>query len=286
MRYKEGSTFVNSTGFQRIQRAEPAIFPRDYAEISSVSFAPPSKAGPCEPEPGATWWTITATAREVVRVGTGAPSSLLQWSDINASGNPATDAQILVRWDADVALVDVGAGARFSILAPAVTVSMRVPAEGGRVITNQNSGGDGLTANVTQFVKDTLVTVGASCAEAPIGDTIARLTRTYDTAQTDVQAPNGAGAIPAVAGLYRVPSRARRVTFSVPDGTPIPGAGVGVRWIQGQPDGAGAGVRLGLLDNWTRRTSPEVEVPGSAGTFFLVGFAAGDTVTATWDLDL
>jgi hypothetical protein len=287
MRYKEGSTFVNSTGFQRIQSATPAIFPRDFAEISSVSFAPPSKAGPCEPEPCATWWTITATAREVVRQGTGAPSSLLQWSDINAQGNPGTDAQILVRWEADVALVDIGAGARFSILAPAVTVSLRVPAQDARVITNQNvQGGVGLTGAPAQFVKDTLVTVGASCAEAPIGDTIARLTRTYDLTQTDVLAPNGAGAIAALPALYRVPSRARRVTFSVPDAVAVPGAGVGVRWYQGQPDGAGVGVRLGLVDDWGRRTSPAVEAPGSAGTFLLVGFAAGATVTATWELDL
>jgi hypothetical protein len=76
------------------------------------------------------------------------------------------------------------------------------------------------------------------------------------------------------------------VTFSVPDAVAVPGAGVGVRWYQGQPDGAGVGVRLGLVDDWGRRTSPAVEVPGSAGTFLLVGFAAGATVTATWELDL
>ncbi len=287
MRFVPGSTFVNSTGFQRVQRTAPAIFPRDYAEISSVSFAPPSQAGKCPPEPCSTWWTIVATAREVVREGTGAPSNLLQWSDINAGGNPGTDAQLLVRWEADSALVDVAAGTRFSILAPAVTVSLRVPAQDGRVITNQNQrDGVGLTAAPGQFLKDTLVTIGASCAEAPIGDTIARVTRTYDTTQSDVQAPNTPGAIPFVAGLYRVPSRARKVQFSVPPGNAIPGAGIGVEFFQGQPDALGNGISLGLVDRWPGRISETVLVPGMAGTILLVGFAPGETVTATWELDL
>ncbi|MCK4960202.1 MAG: hypothetical protein KAT00_12400 [Planctomycetes bacterium] len=285
--FRRGSTFVNSTGFQRVAPANAPIFPADFSAISSVAFAPQPKQGQCEPEPCEQWWTITATAREVTREAPGGVAMpLLQWSDINNSGQPGTDAQLLVRWEADAALVDIAAGCRFSVLAPAITVSVQVPSAGDRVITNQNSGGDGLTAAASALVKDTLVTIGASCSDSPIGTTNARLTRTYDLLQTDVQTINGPGAIVAQAALYRVPSRVRAVTFSVPETQAIPAAGTGILWNRGAPNAAGVATRLGLVDAWGARTSPRVAVPGGAGTFFLFGFAPGDIVTATWELDI
>ena len=285
--YRAGSTFTNSTGFQRVAAPDAAIYPRDFSAISSVAFAPVPKQGMIEPDPGLQWWTVTATAREITREAPGAVvMPLLQWADINAAGNAGTDAQLLIRWGADVALIDIAAGSRFSVLAPAITVVVQVPSAGDRVITNQNSGGDGLTPAGGSLVKDTLVTISAACADAPIGNTNARLTRTYDLLQTDVQPINGAGGIVAQAALYRVPSRARRVTFSVPDTQAVPGAGVGVLWNRGAPNAAGVATRLGLVDSWGSRTSPRVSVPGGAGSFFLFGFAAGAIVTATWELDL
>ena len=285
--FRRGSTFVNSTGFQRVAAGNAPIFPAAFSAISSVAFAPQPKQGACEPEPCEQWWTITATAREITREAPGGvPMPLLQWADINAAGNAGTDAQLLVRWEADAALVDIAAGCRFSVLAPAITVSVQVPSAGDRVITNQNSGGNGLTPIAGELVKDTLVTIGAACSDAPIGTTNARLTRTYDLLQTDVQPINGAGGIVAQAALYRVPSRARRVTFSVPETQVAPAAGRGILWNRGAPNAAGVATRLGLVDAWGSRTSPRVSVPGGAGTFFLFGFAAGDIVTATWELDI
>ncbi len=282
--YKPGSTFVNSTGFQRQQAGAPALFPADYSEVSSISFTPPAQQGLCEPEPCAQWWTITGTAREIQRRSAGAQLQVLPWTTINAAGLAGTDAQIVIRWEADVMVADLAAGFRVSILAPAVTCSIRVPSTG-RVITNQNGQNvPGVTAPLDAIVKDTLVTIGASCGPAPIGETNARVTRQYTDGATDLPVNNAPGALPALPGTYKVPSRAKFAQFSVAGA--FPGAGAGIQWIAMLPDGAGNVIPSGVLDNWGSRTSPRVAVPGNAIAFRLLGFAATDQITCTWGLDV
>lgn len=291
-----GSTWAMTIGAQyRRPPAAPLLFGPNsiYREIPLTAQRPRRARVDPNGVPCAEWWTINVSGSSLFRFDVDpGQQRLIGWSEILASGVPTSQALLRLRWDADDVIVNVAAGQRFSVLAPTITTSILVPDR--RAVENRNArGAPGVDTTGEDDVSlvDTVVNVKVTCSDAPLGDRFARLTTVYngEDAVTDIPsitipgfAPNGVTAGPS-ARSYRVPPRARRVQFAVPDFIATPGPGIGPRFLTGINEPVGA--RRGQVDNWTRRFSPEVTIPADAQAITLANFQV-PLVIANWTLEV
>lgn len=284
------SNLVNSMGVQRrpLPPGQPPNVLRDYTVIPMTLQAP--RRADCTPQgdPYSVWWTLTANAREVARqieVQERTPAELLDWSEIGAlhGGYDSTDIQIELSWDADTAIVDIGAGIQLSLLAPTITANLWIPSTvvARNANTSQVRTGIALEPGFNQIL-ESLVSVGLTASDAPLGSQRATCTRTYLVGDTDIPQLAGVGAVAPTPSTFQVPPRAQRVTFYVPPGQAAPGVAAGVAFFRSPI----ADTPFGLVDAWGRNVSPRVQVPQNASIIQLFGFDPADQVTAVWELDL
>lgn len=283
------SQLSNTIGVQRrlLPPTQPPNVLRDYQVFPMVKLAPQRARCTPQGDPIAQWWTITANASQVTRSleGPGA-APLLDWSEIAArqGGVRSTDIQLELDWDADTAFVDIGAGIQISILAPTITANLWVPSQvaARNANTAQVRTGIPLVAGTNQ-VLETLVSVGMSTGEAPIGSREATCTRRYLQGDTDIPVlSNGKSVSAGLASVFQIPPRSQYVTFYVGPGQTAPVAGAGITFLRS----AFGDTPIGMVDAWDRRASPRVRVPQAASVFRMDGFDVGDQVAAVWELDL
>lgn len=233
-RLAPGSTTVNSATVERVDTPETPNQLRDYQLFTFLSYEPKDTKRDPQPNPCSYWWTINASATEVTRqIEVAGVVRQLQTSTIK-SGNKQTAIQMAVGWDSTEAYVDIGGGTRFSIFAPILTLNLWVPSPQAMLANNPNTPqqneGNALTAtrpglNVAagSTVIDTQISIGVTCSEAPLGDRLATLTRSYDLQNdqgSDVPfPPNTLEVVGSEPLVMAIPQRARRVTLTSADGS-------------------------------------------------------------------
>jgi len=268
---------------------QPAIWPRDYITIPMVKQAPQRVRCTPQGDPMSLWWTVTANGSQVARVvqneGDTPAAPLLDWSEIVTAngGVDSTDLQLQLEWDADSAVVDIGAGVQFSILAPIVTASLLVPSPiaARNANTSQVRSGVPLELGGNQIL-EAVASIGMVASEAPLGRRQTTCTRRYLVGETDVPTLGGGKSVTPAASTFQIPARAQWVTFYVGTGQVAPAAGIGPVFLRS----AIGDTPIGQVDDWARRVSPRERVPQNATVIRLVGFEPGDQVTAVWELDL
>jgi len=288
-RLAPGSTTVNSATVERVDTSETPNQLRDYSLFTFLSYEPEGTKNSPQPKPCAYWWTVNASASEVTRLFEfGGVVRQLQTSTLKA-GNKQTAIQMAVGWDSTEAFVDIGGGTRFSVLAPKLTLSLWVPSTQAMLANNpntsvQNAGNaatatrPGLRIEPESTVLDTLVSIGVTCSESPLGDRLATLTRSYDVANdagTDVPFPaNTVDVVGGAPGAMGIPPRARRVTFtsSTTDNFTVEFlSNLGTAYVRRTVSSV-----AGILEN--------VLVPKNATVIRFSG--AATVVTATWEIEL
>lgn len=282
----------NTTGVQYVPLppAQPPNILRDYQVIPMTKLAPQSVRCTPQGSPRQTWWTITANGNEVARniANPGddpIPADLLRWTEIQSrnGGVRSTEVQLQLSWDADEAVIDIGAGVQVSVLAPIVTCSLLVPSSVAAPNINQNERNQGVRIPPGgSQVLEAVISVGMSNSLSPLGFKTATCTRRYLGADTDVPELGGGRTVTPPAGMFQIPPRARWGTFYVPSGQDLPAANIGVQFFR-SPFGD---TPLGIVDLWDRRVSPRVRIPQGASVIRLTGFENTDQLTAVWELDL
>jgi len=295
-----GSTMVQTVGVQYLLRSSDFyVNPRNFTEVGMMSFKPLRRLVDPSGRPCALWWTFQTTSSSIVRLlGPGVQADLLSRSNITSGpgGSAVGSSPILAQlsWDATTALIDIGVGMRYSIIAETATMGLRIPSLAvleNRYINTGNPNGLINDTDEDAVVVDALITVGATCGLSPLGERLATLTRTYDPTETDL--PPGQP-IPDVlvapirvsgsAGDFVIPPRARRVQFSVAQASNIFSAANRVDFLSDQISRL---VRRTANDGGVGgRLTPFIDVPQNASIISILGFTATEPVTATWELEL
>jgi hypothetical protein len=287
-----GSKTWTTFGAQYLVETEAPNGATGYSEIPFQSMKPIKvKCDPDTGEPCARWWTVNVNANEAWRVvPQGTTVTLPSFSDIANVGTPSTNVQLRLRWDGSYVDMDIGPGARVSVLSPTLSAALLVPS---RVyVPNSNPKGPGLPGITAPLgggvVVDAAATLSVTCADAPLGDRIATLTRTYTPLGTDLPQGDldGLAFNPFVGSAYRIPPRARRVQWSTNVVGYAPAASIGPEY-RGLANVAGLGLIRGQYDAWGRAMSAIHDVPKNANYVSLATFdRLADTVTAVWELEM
>lgn len=287
-----GSKPWTQFGVQYLVDAQAPIITTDYVEVPIQSMKPLSAK--CDPDTGnpcAMWWTVNVNAFEMFRlVPAGTTVTLPKYTDIQNTGLSSTPVQLRLFWDGSAVDIDIGAGVRVSVLAPTLSARLLVPSQ--IYVPNSNSPRPevGITAppgGGDRIVADMAATISVVCAEAPLGDRLATLTRTYTPLGTDLPDGtfDGLAVNPRPASSYRIPARARRVQWSGSNVGLSPAAGVGPQYIA-PSNPAGLFVR-GQYDAWGRAMTDIHAIPKNASYVNLATLdGVADFVTAVWELEM
>ncbi len=275
---------------QRIPTNGPANWLRDYHEYPMVQVNLRDVRNGLRDGPCATWWTVEAYGRDLVRQIPDIPGATAPgFADAMGAGFLTTSIQLRISQNADKPIfVDVGTGTRFSLLTDQIKVDLFVP--GRDVAFAQRTSPPPVGGNPGDIVIDSTTTVIVTCSNfgGPIGNRISTLTRSYLVDETDVPGPlaNTFGATTrggnegVQPGDFLIPPRSRTVQFS--------GAQLG---------------RITFLDNPISRNSlgslsfvlapasvrdflGPVEIPHNASIINFSNFAPGSVVTALYELEL
>lgn len=281
-----GSRWTQTMGAQYIVRApEPLLFGGGYIEIPMTAQRPQRARLDPRGAPCAEWWTLNVSGSALYRsIQDPGPQRIIGWSEIFASGVSVSQAILRVSWDADEFFMSVGAGQRVSVLAPTISTALLVPDPQARENRNQRTDEGVTTTLPNTTVVDTACNLKVTCSDAPLGDRIARLTTFYDggDARSDIPSitiPGIGATAPGAPRDYRVPPRARRVQFVVGPGVAPPALGAGPEFLTDQVTRNSRGI----VDAWTSRFSPIVDIAGDATLFTLSAFQF--PIAAIWELE-
>lgn len=287
-----GSKPWTQFGVQYLVDEQAPIVTTDYVEVPIQSMKPLSAK--CDPDTGnpcAMWWTVNVNAFEMFRlVPAGTTVTLPKYTDIQGVGLPSTPVQLRLFWDGSAVDIDIGSGTRVSVLAPTLSARLLVPSQIYVVNSNTPRPEEGITPPAGQgdrIVADMTATISVTCSDAPLGDRVATLTRTYTPLGNDL--PSGTfdqiAVNPAGTSAYRIPPRARRVQWSASNLGASPGAGVGPQYLA--PGNTAGPYARGQYDAWGRAMTEIHDVPKNATYFSL---ATLDQVvpfaTAVWELEM